>query len=56
VQCGLGGPGSRACHVLDESVNYNAILGTGGNGCAIRCNWGVNHAFLKFPGGGGGGD
>ncbi len=55
MQCGLVGPGSRACHVLDDSVNYNTILGTGGSGHAIRCNWGVNRAFFKFGGGGGGG-
>ena len=29
------GPGSRVCHVLDDSINYNAILGTGGNVHAI---------------------
>ena len=23
-------------------------LGTGGNGCAIGCNWGINRAFGKF--------
>jgi hypothetical protein len=37
-------------HVLDDSINYNAILGTGGNSHAIGCNWGVNRAFLKFRG------
>ena len=45
------GPRSRVCHVLDDSINYNVILGTGGNGHAIGCNWEVNHAFLKFRGG-----
>jgi hypothetical protein len=45
------GPGSRVCHVLDDSINYNAILGTGGNGRAIGSNWGVNREFLKFRGG-----
>ncbi len=45
------GPGSYVCHVLDDSINYNAILGTGGNGHAIGCNWGVNRALLKFGGG-----
>ena len=44
------GPRSRVCHVLDDSINYNAILGTGGNGRAIGCNWGVNRAFFKFRG------
>jgi hypothetical protein len=27
-----------------------AGLGTGGNGCAIGCNWGINRAFGKFGG------
>ena len=45
------GPRSRVCHVLDDSINYNAILGTGGNVHAIGCNWGVNREFLKFRGG-----
>jgi hypothetical protein len=39
---------SRACHVLHYSVNSNTILGSGGNGRAIGCNWGVNRDFLKF--------
>ena len=42
------GLGSRACHVIDDSVYYNSILATGGNGRAIGCNWGVNREFLKF--------
>jgi hypothetical protein len=37
--------------VLHYSVNSNAILGIGGNGRAIECNWGVNHASWKFGGG-----
>ena len=39
---------SRACHVLHYSVNSNVILGSGSNGCAIGCNWGVNRDFFKF--------
>jgi hypothetical protein len=31
----LVGPGSRACHVLLNSVNFNSILASGGNGRAI---------------------
>ena len=50
VKGGLVGPGSRVCHVLDDSINYNAILDTGGNDHAIGCNWGVNREFLKFRG------
>ena len=38
----LVGPGSRACHVIDDSIYFNSILATGGNGYAIGCNWGVN--------------
>ena len=45
-----GGSGSRVCHVIDDSIYYNSILATGGNGRAIRCNWGVNRDFLKFRG------
>ena len=42
---------SCACHVLYYFVNSNAILGSGGNGRAIGCNWGgVNCDFLKFKG------
>ena len=45
------GPRSCVCHVLDDSINYNVILGTWDNSRAIGCNWGgVNHAFLKFWG------
>ena len=44
----LVGRGSHACHVIDDSIYYNSILATGGNGRAIRCNWGVNRDFLKF--------
>ena len=29
------GPRSCACHVIEDSVNSNAILGSGGNGRAI---------------------
>jgi hypothetical protein len=29
------GPRSCACHVIDDSVNSNVILGSGGNGRAI---------------------
>ena len=29
---------SRACHMIDDSVNSNAILGSGGNGRAIGLN------------------
>ena len=48
VKGGLVGPGSRVCHVIDDSVYYNLILAIRGNGRAVRCNWGVNRAFLKF--------
>ena len=41
------GPGSRVCHVLDDFVNYNAILGTRGNGRARS----IVH-FLSLGGGG----
>ena len=37
VKGGLMGPGSRACHVIDDFVYYNSILATGGNGDAIGC-------------------
>ena len=30
--------GSRACHVIDDSVYFNSILVIGGNGCAIELN------------------
>ena len=40
------GPGSRVCHVLDDFVNYNAILGTRGNGRARS----IVH-FLSLGGG-----
>ena len=43
-------PGGPVCHVLHYSVNSNTILGSGGNGRAIGCNWGVNRDFLKFRG------
>ena len=46
----LVGPRSHACHVIDNSVYYNSILATGGNGRAIGCNWRVNRAFFKFKG------
>ena len=31
----LVGPRSHACHVIDNSIYYNSILATGGNGRAI---------------------
>ena len=31
----LVGPGSHACHVIDDSVYFNSILASGGNGRAI---------------------
>jgi cytochrome P450 len=31
----LVGPGSCACHMIDDSIYFNAILGSGGNGRAI---------------------
>ena len=31
----LVGPGARECHVWLHSVNFNWILASGGNGCAI---------------------
>ena len=34
----LVGSGSRACHVIDDSVYFNLILATGGNGRAIGLN------------------
>ena len=45
------GLGSRVCHVLDDSVNYNAILGTGNNGWAIECNWGGQSCIFEVLGG-----
>jgi hypothetical protein len=50
VKVVLMGPGSRACHMIDNSVYYNSILATWGNRRAIGCNWGVNCYFLKFRG------
>jgi hypothetical protein len=34
----LVGPGSRACHVINDSVYFNSILATRGNGRAIGLN------------------
>jgi hypothetical protein len=34
----LVGPGSRVCHVIDDSVYFNSILATGGNCRAIGLN------------------
>jgi hypothetical protein len=42
---------SHARHMSNISVQINPNLETGGNGCAIGCNWGVNRAFWKFGGG-----
>ena len=34
----LVGPGSHACHVIDDSVYFNSIFATEGNGHAIKLN------------------
>jgi hypothetical protein len=34
----LVGLGSHVCHVIDDSVYFNSILVTGGNGRAIGLN------------------
>ena len=38
VKGSLVSPESHVCHVIDDSIYYNSILATGGNGRAIRCN------------------
>ena len=49
VLAGLVGLASYVCHVLHYSINFNAILGIGGNSRAIGCNWGeVNRVSWKF--------
>ncbi len=37
--------------MLDDSVNYNAILGTGNNSWAIECNWGGQSCIFEVLGG-----